>query len=523
MFKSRHRCHNDTRSVLHGSTMASLTLPDLPLEIILNITDCLQPRSTTCLALTCKKLYNTERLKHIWTCGFDPRETRCGCSHEMRNSSTCPPLPLVNHEKYLFLQILSRNLPGKQLCDHCQCFHQQHEISIPRPWHKPSQLSRACGWTSVTGKPFSFFRTRYQLHFADAQQIMNRYRRREPSFMLSIRLSINTDWSPQTLSYKEDDPEEKAEAEIFVRLIVEANINSGHMIIHPKQTMCITVESEDMGWAHSGLASAAVMKVCPHAESSDKILKDTDVGLRALSSHKSVSGVRKFMPEGTNRCTSCLTEFSLSIDHQEEEGYQMIVESWTNLGTCEWSHQPAWQAATADTVLPDRFTLHQNTTTAFKTIRGLGYPSAHGCRLANKSIIRTVQPWPRIPLMDRLRYSFDLPMRPPTSIRESWTHAPPDTSLQWSRPNCLAPIPLALPSSPLPPSALPSETSSSQASSPRTPTPPTTASHTCPPPASLESVSTGPALSALIPASTSPISTPSQANSSLELVDDQAS
>lgn len=352
---------------------------------------------------------------------------------------------------------------------------------------------------------------------------MNRYRRREPSFVSSTRLSVNTDWSPQTLSYKEDDPEEKAEAEIFVRLIVEVNISSGNLMIHSKQTMCITVESADMGWTRSGLASTAVLKVCPHSASSDQILKDTEVSLRALNNYEAVSGVRKFGPEGTKRCTSCLTEFSLSIDYQEEEGYQMIVESWTNLGTCEWGHQPAWQAATADTVLPDRFTLHQNTTTAFETIKALGYPSEHGLRLTNNSNTRTVQPWPRIPLTNRLRYSFDPPIRPPTSIRLSWAPPSPDTPLYWSLQKCRAPISSSLRSSLSAPPALPSGTSDSQASAQHMPILSTTASHNCPAPASSGTESTEPALSAPLPAPDTPISTASQATSSLELVDNQAS
>lgn len=540
--------NNNTQSALHGSTMASLTLQNLPPEIILNINDFLPPRSTTCLALTCKKLYNSGRLRNAWIRGFNPRENRCGCRHETLKSSTCPPLPLVNHERYLFLQMLSRDLPEKQLCDYCQCFHQQHQIRIPRVWHKATHLHRTCGWTSVRGNPFNFLELRYQLHFADVQQIMNRYRGNEPSISLLDQISIDTDWAPLAMVFKGLNNE--SEAEIYIRLMVEAKILSGYLMIHSRQTMCVvssTVKDPDMGWTYSNLCSSFVLKVCPHIECSNKILRDTDIAVRALSKRASVSGVRTFGPEGTNRCSSCLTELALSIDHQEEEGYRMTVESWTNLGTCEWNHQPAWQAATSDTVIPDRFILHRNRTPAFETTKLLGYPSDYGCELKNKSDLWSIQSWPLPATTRHLYYHMHSPFRPfIVPIYRARPPAPLHTAPQWSTPksvpNCTT-QPSPLPSySPLPRSASTSRVPTLRAPSPPTTTSPATVSSatvspkaaptaiafpTSPDSDHPSSACTGtasPKSATHTPTSapTSSSSSPSPASLSLELVDDQA-
>lgn len=248
------------------------TLEDLPVNIILRIARHLPPRSVACLTLTSKSRHNAKGLKEIWTRGFDPSRNRYGC--RTQSQPTCPPLKLVNHERYLVLQILFRDLLSTyQLCDACQILHLRYERGNER--HVCSSTSRAF---TIYGIPRTYW------EFQDVQRIMNSYRstmQRETETQFQPG-SVNNDWCVRYRLVKtrtHQGPSLKQLPQI-VKLDVEPRIIDDQLVFHTRQRVLLTVAVLDLMdvQLHGpkftvGRLVNNLMSACPHYGGESQIIK----------------------------------------------------------------------------------------------------------------------------------------------------------------------------------------------------------------------------------------------------------
>jgi hypothetical protein len=323
------------------------TLEDLPINIIVKIARLLPPRSVACLTLTSKSLHDAKGLKDIWTLGFDPSRNRCGC--RTQSQPTCPPLELVNHERYLFLQILSRDLLSThQLCDACQILHLR--------WYERGNERHVCSSTSraftICGIPRSYW------EFQDVQRIMNSYRlAMQRETRKQFRLStINNDWCVRYRAVKtrtRQGPSMKQLPQI-VKLDVEQRIINDQLVFHTRQRVLLTAAVLDLMDVQLqgpkftvGRLVNNLMSACPHYGGESQIIKAVNESIAELEA-KYLNQPVGLRCRGTLKCTCCPTEFTLANYHHPGQGFEILLETWTNLGPCQWGYQSEWQLASRE-------------------------------------------------------------------------------------------------------------------------------------------------------------------------------
>ncbi|TIA40955.1 hypothetical protein D6C79_07332 [Aureobasidium pullulans] len=348
------------------TTTRTMVLNKLPTAIISNIARRLSARSAACLSLT--------YLKIVWERGFHPEVNHCGC--KQRAWPPCPPLEMVNHEEYLFLQILARDLRGRQLCDVCQKFQYQHtgtsEDEQPTRHTCPS-TSRIFSIASVPN---------IVLHFQDVQRVMNKYRSGEP-FEAEIRsISTKQNWAVGSIAYPWSDSPRMPQ---ITKLDIEPNVINGNLIIHTRQHVLVTDAIRDelenrVPDFTLGRYVVGSVRACSHYGCSRQIIEAID---------KAVTGLESTVLRDPMACTSrrpfkcpcCLTEATLAIYHHPEQGFEIILRTWTNLGPCEWGYQVGWRIASLKGYYKYTWTNLDRAIQQGKA--SLGYPSEHDHQWVN--------------------------------------------------------------------------------------------------------------------------------------------
>jgi hypothetical protein len=319
------------------------TLDGLPINIILKIARHALPRSVASLSLTSRSLHNIKELERIWIHGSDPRMNHCGCRSQ--SQPTCPPLNFVNHGKYLFLQILAGDLLSThQLCDACQILHLRHENvnkrhicpSGPRGFMVGS-IPRVC-W-----------------EFQVVQRVMNSHR-------WDIQRGVEN--PPQPLSRKKDwwvhHPAVTSRAQPglsgkqapqIMKLELEPRIIDDQLIFHTRQRVLLTaavLDSMDIQLRKPGFTIGRfvinLMSACSHHGGGGQIIEAVDRSIAELKA-KHLNEYVGLRFRGTQRCSCCLTEFTLVNSHHPGQGFEILLKTWTNLGPCQWGYESEWGLA----------------------------------------------------------------------------------------------------------------------------------------------------------------------------------
>jgi hypothetical protein len=329
------------KSNMHKQRVTALD--GLSVEIIIKIARYLPPRSAACLSLTSRSLHNGKELEQIWYHGFDPRMNHCGCRSQ--SQPTCPPLNLVNHEKYLFLQILAGDLLSThQLCDACQILHLRHEEGNER--HICPSGPRGFTVGSIP---------RVCWEFQVVQRVMNSHR-------LDIQRGVEN--PPQPLSRKKDwwvlysADASRAQPGLsgkrvpqIMKLELEPRIIDDQLIFHTRQRVLLTAAVLDLMKVQLrkpdftiGKFVVNLMSACSHHGGNSQIIEAVDRSVAELkASYLNDSVGLRF--RGTQKCSCCLTEFTLVNFHHPGQGFEILLKTWTNLGPCQWGYQSEWGLA----------------------------------------------------------------------------------------------------------------------------------------------------------------------------------
>lgn len=322
------------------------TLEDLPVDIIVKIARHLPPRSVACLTLASQSLHNAKGLKAIWTNQFDPSMNHCGCKSQ--SQPTCPPLNLVNHERYLFLQTLTRDLLSThQLCDTCQILHLRHKNGIKR--HVCTSPPRAFAIDTIP---------QYRWEFQDVQRVMNSYRssvQRDTKRAVHWVL-LNKDWWVRYRAFKIRTNQGPSMEQVprIMKLKVESKIIDDQQIVHTRQHVLLTAAVLDFMdvQIHApgftvGQFAIHLMSTCPHHGGNSQIMEAVDQSVSELEAkHLNTSVGVRF--RGTLKCSCCPTEYTLATYHHPGQGFEVLLKTWTNLGPCQWGYQSEWQLASRE-------------------------------------------------------------------------------------------------------------------------------------------------------------------------------
>lgn len=302
-------------------------LDNLPTNVILNVAARLLPRSAACLSLTSRNLHDGHKaLRMLWIQGFDSNQNHCGCERHIL--SPCPPLKMVNHEKYLFLQMLARDLGHQyQLCDLCVKLHHHDESTRTSCLSWQLVLSLRC----LPG---------FNVQPKDAQRAMNLYRSGASPESALRRIGLSRDWLVEKRKYSWSGSHQITQ---ITKLDVEPRIIAGNLMIQTRQHVLIThaiMNSLSQGDSDFSLGKyvAGLVSACSHWGCILQVIRGVDDSMTELESNRQQESIGyKFI--GTVARSCCLTEITLANHYIPRQGNEIVLTTWTNLGPCEWGWQ----------------------------------------------------------------------------------------------------------------------------------------------------------------------------------------
>lgn len=285
----------------------------LPLEILLNITEHLSPDDVASLLLC-----NRALLKALGTRPWS--SLRPGKENEKYRES--------------FLTTLTRDLPGHFLCHHCSCIHLRDNLGPPGPALQPK--TRLLCIKSLS-RPLENLD-----HCVHAHQIGSFFRFTFPHLQLAMKRHFHgaEHGIPyESLSFTEvhvSYPRDEAER-LTTLLSVEARICS------KPSSLCLRIQH----WALISrtarrmlLSRTNFVMICDHLQT-----RSSDVS-QLIQSRLELS--RTDEEDQTHlevrRCPSCNTHFQVEVKDLGGEGIALVITKWLDLGSGLTPTDPKWKA-----------------------------------------------------------------------------------------------------------------------------------------------------------------------------------
>lgn len=283
-------------------------LPDLPLELLLLISEHLSLVDVACLSL----------------CNHDLME----CFASRAEHSFTQYIPNTrgpeDERRIVFLTSLSRDLPQYYLCYSCLRLHPWRSVALPKPWFDPRQCFKSMDdkyWPLTRPLTLDHFPTYtfLEIHFIHLQLVMRR-------FYYGPQFGI----SPESLFYIEvavhdPDPLFKTSAEPVTSLMsIEARI-------YPTApSLCLRIQELAAVKQHNvwGLfPEVEPMSICgnmgPH--------RFSNVVKAHIESYCS-SGQASTRPADYGRCPECNTSYKLELRELDQANICLVVTRWLDLG-----------------------------------------------------------------------------------------------------------------------------------------------------------------------------------------------
>lgn len=163
---------------------------------------------------------------------------------------------------------------------------------------------------------------------------------------------------------------------------VEPRIINGNLMIQTKQHMFINqmmYDSLETCGRHYTIGETVgrTLLVCQDQGKSSYIERRVDKAVAKLvERHLQESSGLAF--DGTVKCRCCLSEFTLAIYNHPNQGFEIVLTTWVNLGSCERDDTIGWYLATSKAL--DSIVL--NATALDEYRNHLGYPSDHEAGLS---------------------------------------------------------------------------------------------------------------------------------------------
>lgn len=321
----------------------------LPIDLVLEICRYLPLRSIACLALSKKSLYHARDMQRLWRPQLSPsqqifRGPKDFASHDLGSEwGECQMLhrrkDICNHELLLFLELLEHDLPSHWQCDLCMKLHRRVEHTASGRAYRP------CLASQTQGVFYQLPEWKYTIPFGDAQQIIKRHTVGAPHGvpLTTIRNSQGwetvCDWPTQTFVTPEQPP-----LVWYKRLEVDPEIVDDERgpVLHlwAEQRLFFSGEyievlkTRSRDWVRNiGQRAQDHLAICCHQH---------DIGehvAEILESQMSLWGASPRF----RQCDVCLTAYAFFIRKGHcKDGLQVILSTWTSLGSCRYSFSPAW-------------------------------------------------------------------------------------------------------------------------------------------------------------------------------------
>lgn len=321
-----------------------LTLGDLPLELVREISTYLPAYSVAALSLTCKDLYNDETLRQSWTQKFYQAEKEKGYSCFFGTKLWLPHFR--NIDLLLLLRLLERDLPYMSVCGNCERLHTIRKIPLHMsrndcecwsPYSKAPDLGMWLHWEDWD----------FNLSFEHVQDFM-RHHILGPGFGSSTkRCSLVRNWHSHRFSTK-------YHAVWMRRLELRPTIindclmitTSQHIMVSDQYLQSLTNNGEDCIHIVANLASCS-FKICQCYRSGKTVFLKREIKrqLRQLWQDASKADLSTSLVLQLSRCSTCLTEFDFSLLRHKKGLYELVLNTWTNLGSCSSTYDPSWVLA----------------------------------------------------------------------------------------------------------------------------------------------------------------------------------
>ena len=236
-------------------------LGELPLELILEISDHLPAHSVASLSLTCKGFYTNAVLHRVWARGLSrPEEDP---SHLPIKSLAILRPDVKNHGILFLLKLLQKDLPGLSLCDLCQKLHPHREVPI-------TMNRESCpSWTPCSRHPSAGMWLHYDdwdVHLSSEhiQQFVRNYHESSKSHTSTSGIHIDSKWELHKYSDR---------ATWMMKLEIKFLVVGGRLILHVCQRLMVTEDDiQSLGIHSIGSLASRSFKVCQcHVDMSDTI------------------------------------------------------------------------------------------------------------------------------------------------------------------------------------------------------------------------------------------------------------
>lgn len=293
--------------------------------------DHLPASSIACLALTCKCFYYSDRIRRRWSLAFDPSTSLNPCPDLPH---ACYPGPRVSTHDYLnFISLLQRDLPGYLRCDFCQKFHPVRQTPKFRE-NKEDWIS--CPTANTKGMWLSWRYFNFHLQYEDVQMVMNRHRFGEVHGASLDSIAVNTDW--QVLRRRRDT--------FLGMLNIEPEIIQGTLVLRTCQRLHFP-KTVSKTWLFS-ICASNLLKVCEHEINQVRLTCEI-YNLAKPQGLWSGTGPETCKQGGTHSCPLCYTHYSAAVllhnNCSISAGMEIVLSTWTNLGSCKWSFSAPWLTA----------------------------------------------------------------------------------------------------------------------------------------------------------------------------------
>lgn len=330
---------------------AGMVFLELP-ELVLQVAAYLPPADAASLGLTCRKLFSIISMTRVYAELQAKRIAGFDC--------TIPDYFAAPYEsqRWQLLEMLETDLPGYSLCHYCRILHR-----TPCAWQAHSGIS----WWKLG-----------RVTFADAYQVMLRYRKGKGYGHPLSSLTVSTDWvdHPYTWGYGRPCDVKNDVEPRKVKLEVEAAVVRGSLLLHTTQRLRIITKKRhfDGSLGRQGPYSYG-FQTCrhdysfmPHRHVDARYSLGVDESIVNhwfdMSRHRhphwktlcyifNISRKRLFRylrlspPQACGEitqlcCAYCPTSTRLETYDHGWRGVEAVLDVWQNLGRCESPSDTEW-------------------------------------------------------------------------------------------------------------------------------------------------------------------------------------
>lgn len=320
----------------------------LPTELVLQVCRYLPLRSIACLALAKKSLYHAQDMQNIWRTQLSPTQQIFLCPEDFALHEFGSDLnerrmlhlrnDILNHELLLFLEMLGRDLPNHWRCDLCMRLHRRVEYTASGLAYRP------CIASQTQAVFYRLPEWNYTILFEDAQQAIKRHAIGAPHGipLTTIRKDqgweIVCDWPIQAFAAPEQPPLVwYKQLEIRPEIVNDERgptLNlwaEQRLFFSGEYLVILRLRSHD--WVRDiGQRAQTHLAVCCHQH---------DIGQHVAELLETSRSLRTSSPK-LRQCDVCLTAYTFVLKGHNKGSFEIILSTWTSLGSCRYSFSPAW-------------------------------------------------------------------------------------------------------------------------------------------------------------------------------------